>query len=102
MPDYFQEPKRATFGRITLEIYGRKVTLSSRLIHLLAYLIREKHRYVPKKELGQVIGLGSEAKSSRVHLIISHLRETLQAISRDGCIETQYGVGYRFLPPANH
>lgn len=102
MPDYFQGAKRATFGRITLEILHKEITLSPRLLHVLAYLIRKQPRWIPKKELENAIGLEPGVKDHRIPLIISGLRAALRRICIYKCIETKYGGGYRFLPPVNH
>ncbi|RYE85888.1 MAG: response regulator transcription factor [Myxococcales bacterium] len=83
--------------RATLD--GRRVELTPREFSLLAYLVREAGRVVPRMEiLAKVWEMSFDPGSNLIEVHIKNVRDKLGDHAR--LIETVRGVGYRFLAPA--
>jgi DNA-binding response OmpR family regulator len=83
--------------RATLD--GRRVELTPREFSLLAYLVREAGRVVPRMEiLAKVWEMSFDPGSNLIEVHIKNVRDKLGEHAR--LIETVRGVGYRFLAPA--
>jgi two-component system, OmpR family, alkaline phosphatase synthesis response regulator PhoP len=79
---------------------GQKVSLASREIQLLQYLVEHKHRVISREELLQKVwGYQPLASSRTVDLHLAWLRHKLESSTQSPQhFHTVRGVGYRFTP----
>jgi len=76
--------------------------LSSRDFQLLEYMLRHPRQVLTHDQIEQALWeWGSEPESNAVTARIKRLRQRLRPLEADTWIETIYGTGYRFEPPAS-
>jgi len=89
-------------GRFELRRAGRLRPVEPQVFDLLAVLIRERHRVVPKEELLDTVW-GNRFVSESA--LTSRVKAARQAIGDDGrsqrLIRTAHGRGYQFVVPAD-
>ena len=89
-------------GRFELRRAGRPRPVEPQVFDLLAVLIRERHRVVPKEELLDTVW-GNRFVSESA--LTSRVKAARQAIGDDGrsqrLIRTAHGRGYQFVVPAD-
>lgn len=80
---------------------GHTLDLTPREFALLAYLMREAGRIVPRSELlSKIWEANFDPSSNVIDVHVRNLREKLGA--RATMLETVRGVGYRFSPQVSH
>jgi DNA-binding response OmpR family regulator len=87
------------------QIDGRALSLSVRELELLASLVRNRGRIVPREELyATVWGAPLRANDRSVDVYVHKLRSKLaRAVPECKFIHTHFGFGYRLDPePTNH
>jgi DNA-binding response OmpR family regulator len=87
------------------QIDGRALSLSVRELELLAALVRNRGRIVPRDELyATVWGSPLRAHDRSVDVYVHKLRSKLaRAVPECKFIHTHFGFGYRLEPePTNH
>ncbi|NRA01327.1 MAG: AAA family ATPase [Myxococcales bacterium] len=79
---------------------GKPVKLTPRVYDLLAYLIRNRDRVVPKEELIEQVWQRKFVSESSLPTCVNLARKALgEAPDVDSMIQTVYGRGYRFTAP---
>jgi len=95
---------RIRFGAYTLDLQARQlrgaggeVPLSPKAFALLAYLVEQRPRVVPKEELLDRIWAGVFVEEQNVKNLVSEIRAAIaDRASEPGVIRTAFGVGYAF------
>ncbi len=105
-PEAVQEKKarRLVFDRMVIDmdafellIDGKKVDTPPKEMELLFYLASTPNRvYTRNQLLDEVWGFDYFGDSRTVDVHIKRLREKLEGISDKWCLETVWGVGYKF------
>jgi DNA-binding response OmpR family regulator len=84
-------------GRHRVSYGGTPLDLTVKEFELLRFLAAVPGRVYKRDELVEgVWGLGYEGYEHTVNSHINRLRKKLGAVGAEGCIETVWGVGYRF------
>ena len=85
-------------------VRGQALSLSVRELDLLAELVRNQGRIVPRDELyATVWGSPLRAQDRSVDVYVHKLRSKLaRAIPECRFIHTHFGFGYRFAPEPTH
>ena len=97
------------FDRFTLDVRqsvlrreGRDVALRPKAVQLLAYLIEQRHRVVPKEELLAVLWPNGSGTESNLTVNVAAIRRVLGEAPREHrWIATVPTVGYRFVGEVN-
>lgn len=85
---------------LELERGGQRVKLSKREFQLLEYLLRHPQQVLSHGQLEQALWtVGSEPESNGLPKLVRRLRSRLETLGAASCIETIYGMGYRFSTP---
>ena len=103
-------PQKLTVGNITLDysnysIYcqnkmgeNRLISLTNKEFQLLEYFMNHPNQIVTRNQLlEQLWEWGNEPMSNVVAAQIRLLRRKLELLVGENCIETVYGLGYRFI-----
>ena len=103
-------PQKLTVGNITLDystytIYfqdktgdNKPLSLTNKEFQLLEYFLKHPNQIVTRDQLlAQLWEWGNEPMSNVVAAQIRLLRRKLEPLVGENCIETVYGLGYRFL-----
>ncbi len=106
-------PQKLTVGNITLDysnytIYfqdktgkNKPLSVTNKEFQLLEYFMKHPNQIVTRDQiLTQLWEWGNEPMSNVVAAQVRLLRRKLEPLGIDNCIETVYGLGYRFL--VNH
>ena len=91
------------FGDARVDIPGRQVEVDGVDVHftptefnLLVFLLQREGEAVPREKLQSRVLLGDESGDQALHTHMSRIRRKL---GHNGtCIQTVWGVGYRFCP----
>jgi len=85
------------FNRTTVFINERRVLLKAMEYKLLAYLIKNKNRVVPKDEIFEKVWEDSITGDNTLNVHIRHLREKFEENPNEPkYIKTVWGTGYMF------
>ncbi|ACB51045.1 two-component response regulator [Crocosphaera subtropica ATCC 51142] len=103
-------PQKLTVGKITLDysnytIYfqeetgdNKPLSLTNKEFQLLEYFMKHPNQIITRDQiLSQLWEWGNEPMSNVVAAQIRLLRRKLEPSGMENCIETVYGLGYRFL-----
>ncbi len=103
-------PQQLTVGNITLDysnytIYfqektgnNKPLSLTNKEFQLLEYFMKHPNQIVTRDQLlAQLWEWGNEPMSNVVAAQIRLLRRKLEPLGINNCIETVYGLGYRFI-----
>lgn len=86
--------------RHTLERQGQAVRLQPREFKMLAYLLVQRHRVVPRQELFEQVWAGQYVSKAALEGCITLVRQAIGDSGRaQHLLKTQHGVGYRFVAP---
>ena len=93
------EPRAASLSR-----EGIEVAVAPKSLAMLIYLVRMRHRIVPRSELLDVIWRGVSVSETAVASVLRDLRRALGDDGREPrFVVTRKGLGYRFIHPVeNH
>jgi two-component system alkaline phosphatase synthesis response regulator PhoP len=87
------------FERAEVTRGGRKVSLASKELQLLEYLVLNRDRVLPREEiLHEVWQYDSEVNSRTVDVHVAWLRQKLDNPQNPKRIQTVRGKGYKFTP----
>jgi len=87
------------FERAAVTRGGRKVSLASKELQLLEYLVLNRDRVLPREEiLHEVWQYDSEVNSRTVDVHVAWLRQKLDNPQNPKRIQTVRGKGYKFTP----
>jgi DNA-binding winged helix-turn-helix (wHTH) protein len=78
---------------------GDIVRLAPRLLTLLHYFVRHPDRDIEKDDLVRAVWGHTAVADNNLARLVADLRKALGDDSRDGCVRSVAGFGYRFLPP---
>lgn len=100
---------RIRFGAFTLDLHARQlcgasgdVPLSPKAFALLAYLVEQRPRVVPKEELLDRVWAGVFVEEQNVKNLVSEIRAALaDPAAGPRFIRTVFGVGYAFCGEAS-
>jgi OmpR-family two-component system manganese-sensing response regulator len=85
---------------LELERADQRIKLSKREFQLLEYLLRHPQQVLSHGQLEQALWtVGSEPESNALPKLVRRLRSRLETLGAASCIETIYGMGYRFSTP---
>jgi two-component system KDP operon response regulator KdpE len=92
-------------GNLSVDLAARTVTVNKREVHLTATeyallheLVRHAGKVVTHKQLLRAVwGPNAEEQSQYLRVYITHLRKKLETDSKQKLIQTEPGIGYRFL-----
>jgi two-component system KDP operon response regulator KdpE len=95
-------------GSLTVDLAARTVTVNRQEVHLTATeyallheLVRHAGKVVTHKQLLRAVwGPNAEEQSQYLRVYITHLRKKLETDSKHKLIQTEPGIGYRFLTSA--
>ncbi len=86
--------------RHTLERQGQGVRLQSRVFKMLAYLLEQRHRVVPRQELFEQVWSGQYVSKAALDGCIKRVRQVIgDSGQAQRLLKTQHGVGYCFVGP---
>ena len=95
---YTDEHMVLDYDRQCLTLDGRLVQLTRKEYDLLALMVRHEGETIPRGALlMQVWGYSPEVRTRTLDVHVRRLRIKLGYYAED-CIETIFGVGYRFQP----
>src|SRR4051812_33367630 len=82
---------------------GILIAVQPKVLEVLTYLVRNRDRVVPPKELLGAVWPGISVGPNSVQQAIAAVRRTLKDESdATPIIRTQYAKGYRFVAPVEH
>ncbi|MDQ0089586.1 two-component system response regulator RegX3 [Paenibacillus anaericanus] len=98
---------RITCGPVVVEanlcrvhVHGEEIKLKSMEFKLLAYLVNNKNRIIPKEELFREVWGDSITGDGTLNVHIRHLREKIEVSPNEPrYIKTVWGTGYVFEEP---
>jgi two-component system KDP operon response regulator KdpE len=104
IPDFTAGPLEIDFDQKQVRVHGEPVKLTPTEFKLLYHLVRNAGRVVNHRTLlDRVWGPSFTAGSEHLKTFISQLRKKIDQRAGVRYIETQRGLGYRFLrPPVSH
>ena len=86
--------------RHTLERQGQGVRLQPRVFKMLAYLLEQRQRVVPRQELLEQMWSGQYVGKAALEGCIKQVRRAIGDSGRaQRLLKTQHGVGYRIVAP---
>ena len=86
--------------RHTLERQGQGVRLQPRVFKMLAYLLEQRQRVVPRQELLEQMWSGQYVGKAALEGCIKQVRRAIGDSGRaQHLLKTQHGVGYRIVAP---
>jgi DNA-binding response OmpR family regulator len=100
LPDFTAGELAITFAGQQVTVRGEPVTLTPLEFKLLSQLVRNAGYVVPHQTLlDRVWGAEAEATTDHLKVFISRLRAKLEPAGGPRYIETERGLGYRFVRP---
>ena len=86
--------------RFILERDGRRVAVRPKVFDLLAYLVRDRDRVVPREELVEALWGGAAVGLGSLSGLVNELRKLLREEGRGhSSIRTVHARGYQFVAP---
>ncbi|MEA2638644.1 MAG: two-component system, OmpR family, operon response regulator KdpE [Chloroflexota bacterium] len=101
-PDYVAGSLAIDFEAHRVTLCGERVKLTQIEYELLAHLVRHAGRLIPHRALLDCIwGPNDEATTAHLKVFVSRLRAKIEPDSGVHYIETERGLGYRFVAPGS-
>ena len=102
-----QEAEAITYGEFSIDfvsatafMHGKKLDLKAMEYKLLAYLVKNKNRVVPKDELFSNVWEETFVGDNTLNVHIRYLREKIETDPKNPqYIKTAWGIGYVFEAP---
>ena len=99
-PDFVAGDLTVTFRRQAVTVTGAPVRLTAVEYTLLSHLVRHAGRWLPAQTLVDRVWRGDAGVTTyHLHAVIRRLRSKLEPADGGRFLETDRGVGYRFVRP---
>ena len=93
-------PARLDPEKRLLSVGARTVAIQSKPYLVLEYLIENRHRMVPRKELLDLLWDGQEVYDESLSKAVGFIRKAFGETRNSSIfIETRWGLGYRYVGP---
>lgn len=80
---------------LTVKHQAQTIQLSGREFQLMEYLMRHPRQVVSRSQIEQALWeWDMEPDSKAVTILVHRLRQRLEAVQAEGCLQTVYGMGY--------